>query len=446
MKKHAFFAGSVIALVAALVACQICFAWSSSEFHKEKDEILDDWHICRTNPLGDDGFFQIKETETEVSFRPVIALESLGEYVDVAYEMGAEFSEEYPDRIQRAEEIFAYVQDSIRYTTDSHQFDMPEYAQNADELASILREKGTASADCEEYALLLAVMYQGAGYRSGIVVCPGHAAAILYLPEYQRANQVFTLNGVPGWIWLEATGNNNPFGWFPEGQVEEPIIGYELSPNEHLPLYKSQPPVLDPIGDKEVDKGERLRFSISSTDVNDDPLAYSASNLPEGADFNAKTKTFSWIPDEAGIYPDVHFEVSDGELTDSEDITITVHRINLPPVFDPIGDREVNEGERLRFDISATDANDDALAYSASNLPKGADFNTETRIFSWTPDEAGIYAGIHFEVSDGELTDSEDITITVKSSPKLTVIVIISGIGVVVVVAAVILWRKMRRA
>jgi len=357
MKKHSLFIGSAIALMATLVTCQICFAWSSSEFNKVDDEIFDDWHICRTNPVGDNGFFQVKETKTEVSFRPVIALESLGEYVDVAYEMGEQFAKKYPDQIQRAEKIFEYVRDSIQYTTDLSQFDMPEYAQNADELASVLHEKGTAYADCEDYALLLAVMYQGAGYRSGIILCPGHAAAILYLPEYEKANMVFSLNDARGWIWLEATGNNNPMGWFPKGQVEEPILGYELSPDEHLPLNKPQPPVLAPIGDKEVKQGERLRFSISATDANDDPLTYSASNLPEGADFNA-----------------------------------------------------------------------------------------ETRTFSWTPDEAGIFTGIQFEVSDGKLTDSEDITLTVKGGSNLTIIVIISGIVVVVLVAAAILWRKMRRA
>ena len=168
---------------------------------------------------------------------------------------------------------------------------------------------------------------------------------------------VFTLNGTQGWIWLEATGNNNPFGWFPQGEVIEPILGYELSPDEHLPLHKPQPPILDPISNKEVEQHGTLRFSIF-----------------------------------------------------------------------------------------ATDANDDLLNYSALNLPAGADFNVETRIFSWTPDEAGIFSGIHFEVSDGKLTDSEDITITAKGSSKLTIIVIISGIVVVVLAAAAILRGKMRRA
>ena len=136
MKKHPLFIGSVIGIVATLVTCQISFAWSSSEFHKEKDEIFDDWDISRTNAVGDDGFLQIKETKTEVIFRPVIALESLGKYADVAYQMGEQFAEKYPDQTQRAEKIFEYVRDNIQYTTDLDQFDIPEYAQNADELAT----------------------------------------------------------------------------------------------------------------------------------------------------------------------------------------------------------------------------------------------------------------------------------------------------------------------
>ena len=345
MKRLSFFIGIVIVLLATLSASQECLAWPSVEFHEEDEGIFDDWHICRTSMLGDDGFLQVKKTGTKVSFRPVIALESLGEYVDVAYELGEQFAEKYPDQNQRAKKIFEFVRDNIQYTTDIDQFDMPEYAHNADEMAGILHEKGTASADCEEYALLLAVMYQGAGYRSGIVLCPGHTAAILHLPKYEKANMSFTLNGAPGWIWLEATGNNNPFGWFPKGQVKEPILGCEIFPDEHLPLYQAQPPGLDSIGDKEVSEGETLRFTISATDANNDPLTYSTSNLPEGANFNPASRTFSWTPDEAGMYSGIHFEVSDGTLTDAEDITITVKDVALPP--------EVPE-ERGGFNLAIT--------------------------------------------------------------------------------------------
>jgi hypothetical protein len=88
--------------------------------------------------------------------------------------------------------------------------------------------------------------------------------------------------------------------------------------------------------------------------------------------------------------------------------------INRAPVLGEIGAPSSNEGAPLSFTVSATDADDDELVYSASGLPDGATFNTETQTFSWTPryDQAGVYT-IHFEVSDGQLTDSEDVVITI---------------------------------
>jgi chaperone required for assembly of F1-ATPase len=179
----------------------------------------------------------------------------------------------------------------------------------------------------------------------------------------------------------------------------------------------NRPPVLNSIGSKSVNEGALLSFIISATDPDGDTLTYSPSNLPTGANFNASTQTFSWTPtfSQAGSYPNVHFQVSDGSLTASENITITVNNVNRPPVLNSIGSKSVNEGALLSYTISATDPDGDTLTYSASNLPTGANFNTSTQTFSWTPtfSQAGSYPNVHFQVSDGSLTAAENITITV---------------------------------
>jgi len=97
-------------------------------------------------------------------------------------------------------------------------------------------------------------------------------------------------------------------------------------------------------------------------------------------------------------------------------ITVTNDQvsINQAPVFDAISEPTSDEGVEITLVVSATDADSDPLVYSASNLPDGASFDPDTRTFSWTPryDQAGIYV-VSFEVSDGQLTDTEDVTITV---------------------------------
>jgi hypothetical protein len=85
-------------------------------------------------------------------------------------------------------------------------------------------------------------------------------------------------------------------------------------------------------------------------------------------------------------------------------------------VLSAIGNKGLKEGATLSFSISASDANGDALTYSASNLPVGAAFDPSTRTFSWMPSQsqAGVYTGVRLQVSDGQMTDYEDITITVS--------------------------------
>jgi hypothetical protein len=125
-------------------------------------------------------------------------------------------------------------------------------------------------------------------------------------------------------------GNSNEGSNF-NGEIDEVrIYNRALSAEEILAHYQedegNRAPELDSIGDKLVNEGQTLTFTITATDPDGDPLTYSASNLPEGANLDPSSRTFSWTPghEQAGTYPNVHFEVTDGDLTDYEDITITV--------------------------------------------------------------------------------------------------------------------------
>ena len=132
---------------------------------------------------------------------------------------------------------------------------------------------------------------------------------------------------------------------------------------------------------------------------------------------------FTWTPTEAqgpNSYI-IRIIVSDGLAQDYEDITVIVNEVNLPPVLSPIGPKTVSVGNLLQFTVTASDPDlpVQTLTFSASNLPPGATFNPTTHVFSWTPTSGqdGLYPSVHFEVSDGSLTDSEDITITVTAPP-----------------------------
>jgi len=235
MKKTKAIIILISVLAAGLAATSYTWATPSADFYEEGGDILDSWGVRRTTAIGEDGFYQLSET----SFRPVIAYESLGKEAALAYSLGEQIAAQYPDRIERAEAIFRFVQDRVVYTSDIDQFDYEEFAQNADEMAITIDQDGVGYGDCEDSAVLLAVMYKGAGYRSAIAVGKGHTASLVHLPEYEKATAVFELGGEPGWLWAEATGKTNPLGWAPKEFINAEIDAYEIGEEE---IDRAEPP------------------------------------------------------------------------------------------------------------------------------------------------------------------------------------------------------------
>lgn len=90
----------------------------------------------------------------------------------------------------------------------------------------------------------------------------------------------------------------------------------------------NSPPILDIVGNRSIDEGQLLQFTINATDPDDDTLVYMVSNLPTGASFDPITRLFTWLPDytQAGLYT-VQFHISDGYLTNFGDVVILVNDI-----------------------------------------------------------------------------------------------------------------------
>jgi transglutaminase-like putative cysteine protease len=238
MNRATVLLGLIAILFAGLATAGYASASPSEGFHEVNGDVFDDWEICRTRAFGEDGFFQLSET----AFRPVIVFESLGENTALAYSLGEQIATKYPDRLQRAEAVFSLVRDGVRYTSDIDQFDHEEFALNADELATSIDKNGVGYGDCEDSAVLLAVMYKGAGYRSAIVVGSEHTAALVYLPDYDKATAFFKLEGEPGWVWAEATGKNNHLGWVPKEFIDVKLAAYEISEEAIAPAKPSSAP------------------------------------------------------------------------------------------------------------------------------------------------------------------------------------------------------------
>jgi hypothetical protein len=210
-------------ILTLLASAGTSLAIPSSGFYKIGGEEYDDWDLCRTKYWGEDGFFQA----TETAFRPAIAFESLGEWKGKAWEVGERLAERYSGN-ELAERIFSYARDHVAYTSDAIQFGYDEFARNADEVAEEIESRGSSRGDCEDYTVLLAVMFRAAGFRSAVVLAPEHAATLVHLPDYPGANTYWNFKGEDGWVWAEGTGRTNPLGWTPSKLMRSDLLAYEI--------------------------------------------------------------------------------------------------------------------------------------------------------------------------------------------------------------------------
>lgn len=168
----------------------------------------------------------------------------------------------------------------------------------------------------------------------------------------------------------------------------------DLDPFCVLPVVNAAP-VLAPIGPQAVNVGQPVVLLLSASDADRDPLAFSATGLPNGAlfmDGGNGMASFDWTPPQAGNYA-VTFFVSDGLASDSERVVITVGNVNAPPVLAAIGDQSLLVGEMLTVPIMATDPEGGAVGFVATGLPAGAtfqDFGNGSAELVYVPSAAAV--------------------------------------------------------
>ncbi|WP_440055533.1 Ig-like domain-containing protein [Pseudoalteromonas sp. T1lg65] len=97
---------------------------------------------------------------------------------------------------------------------------------------------------------------------------------------------------------------------------------------------------------------------------------------------------------------------SEGGQSNTATITVTITSVNDTPVISGTPSTSADEDVAYSFTPTASDADNDTLTFSITNLPSWASFNTSTGTITGTPTEgqSGSFNNIVISVSDGQST------------------------------------------
>src|SRR5205085_1068415 len=108
------------------------------------------------------------------------------------------------------------------------------------------------------------------------------------------------------------------------------------------------------------------RYQAAGTDPDGVSLAYVLARGPNGMSVNAQTGLLSWDPEsQSPASAPVLLKVYDSRGgVASQEFTVTVAGGNRAPAFNPLPNTlHGSEGQLLQIAVTATDPDDDALAY-----------------------------------------------------------------------------------
>lgn len=175
----------------------------------------------------------------------------------------------------------------------------------------------------------------------------------------------------------------------------------------------NQPPTISGSPTTALYTNTTYDFLPTARDPEGRTLTFSIVNKPSWAAFGPNSGRLMGYPKSPGVWNNIQIRVTDGvNVTTLPAFTITATvrgtttTVNAAPTISGSPARSVNAGSAYSFRPTATDADSTTLAFSISNRPSWATFNTTNGQLSGTPtaSQVGSYGNIIISVSDGRST------------------------------------------
>lgn len=173
--------------------------------------------------------------------------------------------------------------------------------------------------------------------------------------------------------------------------------------------------------------GSAYAYAVAAVDDEGDPLTYALTERPQGMVINGSTGAIAWTPalDQLGVHA-VRVQVTDGRggvAWQSWVVQVvepgTGGGGNAAPRILSAAATSAKVGYDYRYDVLASDPDNDLLAYSLTESPAGMTIDAASGRITWSPAQPGAYP-VRVRVSDGTLWTEQSWTLTVVDATPLS--------------------------